>query len=159
MIIASVSSCRWRAAAPPGWASAWAYWGRGRGWGAAPPRPSELPGQVSNKSSFTTFPSLVAVSQCPPSSPLPALSSKIAHNLQGPVAAGLPRPHSLLLWVRLLQIQTRWAGLLQIGDYVAKASLHTFTLLQARTLQPWAWNIYRDKVPSHWELNPAVPKA
>ena len=29
-----------------------------------------------------------------------------------------------------------WAGLLQIGDYVAKASLHTFTLLQARTLQP-----------------------
>ena len=55
VIIASVSSCRWRAAAPPGWASAWACWGRGRGWGAAPPRPSERPGQVSNKSSSTTF--------------------------------------------------------------------------------------------------------
>ena len=28
--------------------------------------------------------------------PLP-LSSKMAHNLQGPVAPGLPRPHSVLL--------------------------------------------------------------
>ena len=130
VIIASVSSCRWRAVAPPGWASAWACWGRGRGWGAAPPRPSERPGQVSNKSSSTTF------SIPRRTLPSPPLSSKMAHNLQGPVAAGLPRPHSVLLRVRLLQIQTRWAGLLQIGDYVAKASLHTFTLLQARTLQP-----------------------
>ena len=32
-----------------------------------------------------------------PSSPLPALSSKMAHNLQGPVAPWLPRPHSVLL--------------------------------------------------------------
>ena len=64
----------------------------GGGGGAAPPRPSELPGQVSNKSSFTTFPSLVAVSHLPLHSPPCRLKQHTTCRVQWRLGCPAPTP-------------------------------------------------------------------